>query len=67
MASKWRIFWKPIIAREDMVNAITKTTIILHNFIKNSEKNAGNTLQFKPIISIRLLHWIVFYRCSLLL
>lgn len=52
MASKWRIFRKPIIAREDMVNAITKATIILHNFIKKSEKNAGNTLQFKTMLSI---------------
>lgn len=49
MASKWRIFRKPIIAREDMVNAITKAAIILHNFIKRSEKNAGNISQFKSI------------------
>lgn len=41
MASKWRIFRKPIIAGEETVKAITKAAVVLHNFIKMSEQNAG--------------------------
>ncbi|XP_016658258.1 protein ALP1-like isoform X2 [Acyrthosiphon pisum] len=41
MASKWRVFRKPIIARRNTVEAITKAAVVLHNFIKMSENNAG--------------------------
>lgn len=41
MASKWRIFRKPIIAGHKTVNAITKAAVVLHNFVKLSENNAG--------------------------
>lgn len=41
LTSKWRIFRKPIIAGEDTVNAITKAAVVLQNFIKISENNAG--------------------------
>jgi len=42
MSSKWRVFRKPIVAGEKTVIAITKAAVVLHNFIKMSEKNAGN-------------------------
>jgi hypothetical protein len=38
MASKWRILRRPIIAGEKTVNAITKAVVVLHNFVKMSEK-----------------------------
>jgi len=41
MASKWRIFRKPIIAGEKTVNGITKAAVVMHNCIKLSENNAG--------------------------
>ncbi|CAI6353479.1 unnamed protein product [Macrosiphum euphorbiae] len=41
MASKWRIFRKPIIAGHKTVNTITKAAVVLHNFVKLSENNAG--------------------------
>ncbi|CAI6358625.1 unnamed protein product [Macrosiphum euphorbiae] len=41
MASKWRVFRKTIIARRNTVEAITKAAVVLHNFIKMSESNAG--------------------------
>ncbi|XP_008183630.3 protein ALP1-like [Acyrthosiphon pisum] len=41
MASKWRIFRKLIIAGHKTVNAITKAAVVLHNFVKLSENNAG--------------------------
>jgi len=41
MASKWRVFRKPIIAGPNTVEAITKAAVVLHNFIKMSENNAG--------------------------
>lgn len=58
MASKWRIFRKPIIAREDMVNAIVKATVVLHNFIKISENNSGNIVLYK--MQNYLLYIMVF-------
>lgn len=41
LASKWRIYRRPIIAGENTVNAIIKATVVLHNFIKKSEDKEG--------------------------
>lgn len=44
MALRYRIFRKPIIASESTIVAITKATVVLHNFIKKSdtETDTGN-------------------------
>jgi len=42
MSSKWRIFRRPIIASEKTVNAIIKAAVVLHNYIKKSEKVEGS-------------------------
>jgi len=49
MVSKWRIFRKPIITGEKTVNAITKAAVVLHNFIKLSENNAGTYKKYSVL------------------
>lgn len=39
MASRWRIFYKPINACESTVNAITLACVALHNFLKKTEQD----------------------------
>jgi len=42
MSSKWRIFRRPIIASKKTANAIIKAVVVLHNYIKKSEKMKGS-------------------------
>jgi len=46
MASKWRVFRKPIIAGRSTVETITKAAVVLHNFIKMSVNNAGTNCKY---------------------
>jgi len=39
LASKWRIFRSPIIGIEKTVIVITKPAVVLHNFVRISEKH----------------------------
>jgi len=41
MASKWRIFRRPTIATEEIVNAIVQASVVLHNYVKKYESREG--------------------------
>lgn len=35
LVSRWRIYKRVIITREETVDSIIKATVVLHNFVKN--------------------------------
>jgi hypothetical protein len=42
MASRWRIFRKPIIVNPDKVISIIQACLCLHNFVKRSERELNH-------------------------
>lgn len=61
MSSKWGVFRKPIVDGEKTVIAITKAVVVLHNFIKRSEQNAGNYfLSIIIFLFVNFYHYIIY-------
>ena len=48
LASRFRIFRRPIIAREDVVIRVTKACVVLHNYLMHNKEFKGASYQYLP-------------------
>lgn len=52
LASRWRIYRKPIIACQSTVVAVVKATVCLHNYLMNTEIENGTDKRYLNTSSI---------------
>ena len=48
LASRFRIFRRPIIAREEVVVSVTKACVVLHNYLMHNKEFQGTSYQYCP-------------------